>query len=449
MRKRMYWNMEVEPVLNTPQMQELQLKKIQKLVQRLYGVSLFWKNRMDKAKVKPGDIKTLGDFSQRIPVFDKAQRRELFDYYDGDMVKVVAAYIGTHWDELRLMGCTSGSTGEPTTYPHTKRDIEWLTECMSRMLWRIGVRPNSRILHAFGLSMFLAGVPYAMFFQGIGACVFPVGAESGTERVLQFAKYFKPDTLSCTPSLAEYLIEKAPETIGVDVKDLGFKRLFCAGEPGAGVPEVRQKIESAYGAVLFDHGAALGISCDCPEYQGMHHVSDDYVYMELVDQKTLEPIPFEDGAIGVSVQTTLEGEGFVWFRESFGDIFQVFTEPCPCGQSGFRYKVVGRIDDMLKVKGVIVYPASIAGVITGFAPRVTGEFRIVLDEPPPRVVPPLKLKIEYGEGQNEAAIPNLEQEIKEALRSKLKITPQIEWLAPKTLERFTYKAKIIEKTYDD
>ena len=212
---------------------------------------------------------------------------------------------------------------------------------------------------------------------------------------------------------------------------------------------MRKKLETAYGAKLYDHGGSWGISCDYPVYQGMHHVSDDLIYFELINPETGEPVPFEDGATGISVQTTLDGEGFLWLRESFGDIWQVFTEPCPCGQTGFRCKIVGRTDDMLKVKGVMVYPAAIDGVITSFTPRVTGEFRIVLDEPPPRVVPPLKLKVEYGEGVKAADLGNLAKEIEETIHTKLKIRPQIQWLPPKTLERSTYKTRFIEKAYEE
>jgi phenylacetate-CoA ligase len=275
-----------------------------------------------------------------------------------------------------------------------------------------------------------------------------VGAEAGTERILRFAKLFKADTLACTPSLAEHLIEKAPEVIGDRVGSLGIKRLFCAGEPGAGVPEVRKKLETAYGAKLYDHGGFWGISCDYPEYQGMHHVSDDLIYFELIDVETGEPLPFEDGVRGIAVHTTLDGEGILWFRESMGDVFQLFTNPCPCGQTGFRCKMVGRIDDMLKIKGVIVYPAAIDGVITGFVPRVTGEFRIVLDEPPPRVIPPLKLKVEYGESVKKEELKSLAKEIEEKMHTKLKFRPHIQWLPPQTLERSSHKTRFIEKAYE-
>ena len=129
-------------------------------------------------------------------------------------------------------------------------------------------------------------------------------------------------------------------------------------------------------------------------------------------------------------------------------IHQVFTDPCPCGLSGLRYKVVGRSDDMLKVKGVPVYPAAIQGVINGFIPRLTGQFRIVLDVPPPRVIPPLKLKVEYGENVSEAELPTLEKELLNKMHAINKIKPDITWLKPNALERAVKKTQFLEKAYE-
>ncbi len=345
------------------------------------------------------------------------------------------------------MAATSGTSGTPTPYPQTQHDIDLYSELFGRMMWRCGVRPGDRVLHCFGLSMYQAGVPYVQYMQRTGCCILPVGAEAGSARISKFAQEFKPTVLLSTPSFAEHFIEKYKEITGKDVGTIGIKVIICAGEPGAGLPEVRSKIEKAYGAKLFDHGGAMGVSCDCEEYQGMHHLADDSFYIELVDPDTYEPVKWENGATGMMCSTSLDFEGMLWFRETFGDIWEVYTDPCPCGCSGWRYKVVGRADDMLKVKGTMVYPAAIDDVINGFAPRVTGEFRIILDEKPPRVVPPLKLRVEYGEGVTEAELPALEEEIVAACKGKLSITPKIIWTAPYSLERATVKTNFFERNY--
>ena len=265
-------------------------------------------------------------------------------------------------------------------------------------------------------------------------------------------KLFKVNVFLGTPSLALHLIERAPDVLGESVKSLGLKLILCAAEPGAGIPEVRQRLESEYGAKVFDHGGGLGASCDMPVYQGMHWLSDDFCYYELVDPKTFEPVKMEDGATGLAVYTSLEPEAALFFfnlRFTMNDVHQVFTSPCPCGGSGFRYKIVGRADDMLKVKGVPIYPAAIEGVIHSFAPRLTGSFRILLEVPPPRVVPPLKLKVEYGQDVQEQDLKALEIEIGEKMHHDIKIRPAITWLKPGTLERATKKTQLLEKLYDN
>jgi phenylacetate-CoA ligase len=208
-------------------------------------------------------------------------------------------------------------------------------------------------------------------------------------------------------------------------------------------------LENAYGCRIFDAGAGFGFSCDHDEYQGMHWLGDDLCYYELVDPETKRPIAMEDGAIGEAVFTSLAGEGMVFVRQSLGDIHQVFTDPCPCGRSGFRYKVVGRSDDMLKVKGVMVYPSHIKGVLNDFFPRVTGEMRIVLNEKPPRVVPPLTIKVEHSENSRKDDLDKLGEEIIAAMRRRLKISPRIVWVEPGSLERSHYKGQVFEKRFEE
>ncbi len=122
---------------------------------------------------------------------------------------------------------------------------------------------------------------------------------------------------------------------------------------------------------------------------------------------------WKDGAIGEKILTSLDWEAAPPFRYAIGDIIQIFTEECECGTKGFRIKFVGRVDDMLIVKGINVFPSAIRNVINSFIPKVTGAFKIILDHPPPRVVPPLKMKVEFGQGMSENEIKVLDLEIGE------------------------------------
>ncbi len=449
---RKYWNMESEEKLNTPEIRELQWQKLQKALKWQYENTPFNRERFDKAGVRPEDIASFADFARAIPVAGQAEVREVIGRVGLDMKKLMLHLFGkSRVDDLYLLTTTSGTTGIPTPYPNFRKAIAGAREIMCRAAWRMGIRPGDTIGLCFGLSMHAAGTPQVLWYQDFpGITVVPIGAEAGTEKILLFMKMFGVNVFTGTPSLALHLIERCQEVLHEPIKNLGIKVLILGAEPGAGIPEVRQKLESEYGAKVFDAGAGYGCSCDYPVYQGMHWIADDAAYYELVNPETMEPVPLEHGATGIMVGTSLEPETAVWFdmRFTLGDIHQVFTEPCPCGRSGFRYKVVGRSDDMLKVKGVPVYPAAIEGVIHSLPEKLTGAFRIVLDEPPPRVVPPLKLKVEFAPGVSADELPALEKEIGERMHRLLKIRPAISWLAPMSLPRAEKKTQLLEKTYE-
>ncbi len=452
--ERKYWDMEMEPLLNTPEMREIQWEKLQKAIRYCYDKVPFDRQRMDKAGVKPEDIKSLDDFARAVPYAGQAEFRELIGEVGMDMDKMFEALFGEErLSDLYLLTTTSGTTGVPTPYPFFRKGVERHSDILSRGSWRMGIRPGDRIGVCFGLSMHAAGTPNILWYLDYpGVTLVPIGAEAGTERILQLLKLFKVNVFTGTPSLALHLIERAPEVLGESVKSLGLKILALGAEPGAGIPEVRERLESEYGAKVFDLGAGIGGSCDHPVYQGMHWLADDFAYYELVDPETKEPVPMEHGATGLAVMSPLEPEKALFIcnlRITLNDIHQVFTDPCPCGRSGFRYKIVGRADDMLKVKGVPVYPAAIEGVIHAFVPRVTGAFRIVLKERPPRVVPPLELKVERGHDVNESDLPALESEIQEKMHKDVKVRPAITWLEPDTLERATKKTQLLEKAYEE
>jgi len=448
--ERPYWNMEVEPKFNTPEMRQMQNDLFVANIQSMYDKIPLNKKRMDEAGLRPSDVKSLDDL-QKIPVYGQPEMRELIAEVGFDMQKILEMTMGAAKDDIYVMAATSGTTGMPTPYPVTRAGLPGMREINNRMLWRCGVRPGDTMVLAFGLSMFLAGSPTLLALEEFpGITIIPVGAEAGTTRIINFSRLFGGDVLTCTPSLALHMIEKAPEVMGDSVKALGYKILLCGAEPGAGIPEVRKRIETEYGAKLFDGGAGLGVSCDYPEYQGMHWIGDDVVYYELVDPDTGKNVPLEDGNTGLGVFTTLTAQGgaLSGIRLTMGDVHQVFTSPCPCGKSGFRYKIVGRTDDMLKIKGVMVYPAQIKDVVESFAPKTTGAFRILLDEPPPRVVPPVKLKIEFGKDLGAEDLEQLKKDVEEKMHQAVKIRPQIEWIEPDTLERSDKKTQYIEKLYE-
>jgi phenylacetate-CoA ligase len=286
----------------------------------------------------------------------------------------------------------------------------------------------------------------------MGVRAIPVGSEGGTERMLKMAELLKPKAMLGTPATAEYLIEQCPKVLGKPVGELGIKIILCAGAPGAGLPEVRKRIESAYGCKLYDStGGGWGlhhVSCDASEYSGMHVACEDYaIWYDLVDPGTGKPVELVDGAIGHGLVTSFDHEAAPAFKYAMGDLLQIYTETCACGVPGVRFKMLSRVDDMLILKGINVYPAAVKNVVASFIPRVTGEIRILLAEPGPKVEPPLKIRVEWGL-VNQQDLSGLKKEIEEKLSKQLRCRADIEWVAPETLERatgLTAKGKLIEK----
>jgi phenylacetate-CoA ligase len=329
--------------------------------------------------------------------------------------------------------------------------VDVLNEMHCRKYWRAGLRPGHIVLQALSLSMFTGGLPLSDGLQAMGLCCVPVGIEGGTKRIIDFLELTKPQVIIATPSFGEYLIEKAPSLLGKEAKDLGIRWFFCAAEPGGGIPAVRERLHKGFNARVFDHtggGHAFhGICCGDKEYRGMHFISPDHCILELIDPETKKPLKMADGAIGEMVFTFIDWEGGPFLRYVLGDMLQIYTKPCECGFPGIRFKILGRGDDMLIVKGVNIYPSAIKDAISHFHPRTTGALKILLDQPGPLVKPPLRLKLEYGPDVMQNELPILKEELKKYIRDNLRVNPEIELVPPDSIPLetgATGKVKLIE-----
>jgi phenylacetate-CoA ligase len=331
---------------------------------------------------------------------------------------------------------TSGTTGDPTYYGFTQEDIALTDATWARAMAHIGVGRGDTVLHAFGLSMFLAGVPLVRALERMGARPVPVGAEVGSEKLRKIAAHMRPVAICCTPSYGLYLIEQG------DLSELGIRHVICAGEPGAGIPEIAARLSEGFGGatvtdVLGGIHAVMNVSCSART--GMHMLAEDHAIQQLVDPDTGLDVPLTHGAVGVRLKTTLSWRAQPQLRASVGDVYEVLTDPCACGLTSPRTRVLGRTDDMLIVKGVKLYPAAVQSLIHEMRPRLTGFFRIVLAAPGPRVVPPLRMEVEVADdGDGEAVL-----ELARRMHSRYSVTPSITAVAHGSLPRTAHKAKLI------
>ncbi len=429
----------------------LKFEKLKKQIAYVFTNEDYYKQRFLEAGVtSPDDIRSLDDF-RRLPAFlDKQRHRQSQELSLERYGHPFGLHLTAPLETVVHIAATSGTTGQPTFYAFTKRDLATNHLIMARLFSLMGLRPGDTVLHAFGLSLWLAGITIVQALEAFGARPVAVGAEGGIPKILRYIQYTRPRALFATPSLVSHLIERAPQEIGVTVGDLGIEMLFCSGEPGVGLAAFRERVTEAYGARIFDmtggawHNAT--ISCGSAGYHGMHYMAEDHCFRyDLTDPITKQPIAIEDGAVGEAIHTALGYEAAPAFRNATGDILKLDVNECPgCGRFGVRMSITGRADDILNVKGVKVYPSALHDVVLMFHPRASGQMRIRLDAPPPLVVPPLKLVVEAGESLPQAEWDALADDIARRCRELLAIRPAVAVVAPGSLPRSNQKTKLIE-----
>jgi phenylacetate-CoA ligase len=448
------------PELNRMSQEEIRRYQEKKLSQQLkycYDNSELYKQKFDEAGASPEDIRTIDDL-RNLPIFmTKDEERKSAQASLEKYGHPFGLHLCAPVEDIYLTGTTSGTTGTPTfSYTFTEKDINFVGRQLGHRLSLAGVGKGDRVVFFFALGIY-ATTMTLWGLRWLGALPIDIDARAGTELLLQFMELTRPTYLACTPSLAEFLIKRSPSILKKDVGEFRLRGLLTTGEIGIATPEVKRKLESAYGCRAYDYwspcGNCMGISCDSDEYYGLHAVAPDVCtsYDDLVDPITKEPVDSDvDGAIGEMVHTSLEREACPAVRYAYGDVVQISTHECPgCGFKGKRAKLIGRADDMLIVKGVNVYPSAIREIVSTFMPDITGEMRIVLDAPPPRVIPPLRLKVEHGNNIGRADLPDLAQRISTVLHNKIKIRPEIELVPPGTLPKETRKTPVFEKNYEE
>ena len=445
-RTRPFWN-EASEMLCGKELAALRLEKLRRQVAYCAKRSPFYAELFRQAGIQPDTIESVEQWKDLPVLLDKPKLRECQDASLAGEGHAFGSHLCAPLAKVVSVFSTSGTTGTPTFYCYTKKDLRAHAEMCKRVFWRTGLRPGDSILWGFGLGGFVA-TSLLPVLADMGVRVIPVGAEAGTEKLVQFARLTKPDTLIGSPSFLKYLIESVPERTGKAVSHLGIRRIITGSEPGAGLPEIRKRLLDAYDAPIFDmYGPAnqfAFVSCGTETYHGMHVLAGDYgIWDDLRDPLSGEPVPFEDGAVGNMILTELEKEAAPYLRYAMDDVIEISIGECECGIVGPRIRVVGRADDMLIVKGVNVFPAAIQNVLAGFIPEVTGALKIHLDRPPPLVTPPLRLTVEYGEGTVSEALPALARRIIKKTRELLTVSPEITFLPPASLGRSTRKTPLL------
>ena len=329
------------------------------------------------------------------------------------------------------MSSSSGTTGSPTYSGFTLKDREITNDNQARALVRLGIVPGDVVMHASVLSMWIAGIPGVDSMMAYGVCLVPVGALSGVERVAQIARDTRPKSIKCTVSFAQYLAKHMEERTGIDPATLGLEKVVVFGEPGGSIPEIYEPLEKRFGgAMVHDIMGATGChsptGISCEEHNGIHFYAEDNAMFEICDPESLQSLPIEDGVEGEIVFTGLERECGPLIRWRDKDIIQVTTEPCRCGRPGPRMLFKGRVDDMLLVKGVNVFPNAVRDVINKTSDLTTGNIRIVKSGPGPVVPAPVLVKVEVKAGLPDQTKQALAGDLGNAIHHQLRFRATFE-----------------------
>lgn len=428
-----YYDRAVE-TLDREELKKLQLQKFKAGMSEIWGKNMFYTEKWKASGIaSPDDIKTWEDF-YRLPFTKKSelvQDQEQNGPYGTNVTYGLDQYVRLHQ--------TSGTTGKPLKWLDTDESWDWWAKCWCFVFSGAGVTKNDKVFFPFTFGPFIG---FWAAFEGarkLGAISIPAGGQDTNTRINSILEN-KPTAIACTPSYALRLAEAAAEQ-GIDMAASSVLRTIHAGEPGASIPSTKEKLQKGWGARCFDHHGMTemgAISFTCQQYNGGTHINESEFIMEVINPETGQHCA--EGESGELILTNLGRWGMPNLRYRTGDRVIMNTSRCECGRTFARLEggVIGRVDDMLIIRGVNVFPSALENIVRSY-PEVA-EFMIEVRKV--KEMDDLKLKLEINESQySPEKIKETIRAIVEDVRNKLQIRVETEHAAAGTLPRFEMKAK--------
>lgn len=433
-----YWfhNLERE---RPDQREQRILAKLQAQVAWAYERSSFYRVRWDSAGVGPRTLRTLEDLN-RFPVITKAELRA-----DQAANPPFGSYLCIAPTEVARIHGTSGTTGKPTAFAVGRDDWTRIANAHARVQWAMGIRPSDTVFIGSFFSLYMGSWATLAGADRLGAAAFPFGAgvQGQTLMAVRWLKEMRPSAFYGTPSFALHLAEVARGE-GIDPRDFGLKILFFSGEPGAGIPATRRKIEETYGGICCDSGSMAEMTPwahlgECSHRTGMH-LWQDVVYTQVCDLESYLPVPF--GAEGTPIYTHLERTSQPMIRLLSGDLTTWTDEPCPCGRTYPRLPrgIYGRIDDQFTVRGENILPSSIEDVLLAI-PGYGGEYRIVVSRTETMDELVVQAEVDAATQADSERARQFHERLERELRTTLGVRSTVRVEAPGTLPRTEFKAR--------
>ncbi len=414
--------------------QILQLRRLRETLERVYESVLFYRKALDEAQIKPTDISSLSDIV-RLPFTCKSDLR---NHYPFGLLAVPVEHVAR-------FHASSGTRGKPTVVAYTKRDLAYWSHIVARGLSCAGALAGDRFHNAYGYGLFTGGLGLHYGVEELGAAVIPVSG-GNTARQVRLIEDFRPRGISGTPSYVLNIGEEM-QALDLDPRQTSLEYGILGAEPWS--EALREEIQNTFGIKAMDiYGLSEvigpGVAIECWEAQNRLHIAEDHFLTEVIDPKTTLPVPF--GELGELVFTSLTKEAFPIIRYRTGDIASINPEPCSCGRTLMRMsRIKGRLDDMLIIRGVNVFPTEIEYVllqVNDIAPN----YQVVIDQLGP--LDSLEVHCEvspefHRATSTKASDPrfvNLHKNILQSLKSELGISIGLKIHPPGTIARSEGKA---------
>jgi phenylacetate-CoA ligase len=407
----------------------LQAQRLRAMLADILPKNAFYADRFARANLKAADIQAPADLS-RLPFTTKSDL--LADQTEHPPYGRVLTYPIQRYTRMHQ---TSGTSGQPLRWLDTPESWSWCLNCWRQIYDRVGIRSDDRLFFPFSFGPFLGFWSAFEEASRRGLFILPGGGMSSAARLRHLLDHAVTVVL-CTPTYALRLAEVAAEE-GIDLVHSAVRALIVAGEPGGSVPAVRERIEAAWGARVFDHSGmteAGPLMVECQTQSGGMHVLETECIVEVIDPDT--GVLVSDGDVGELVLTNLGRWGSPLLRYRTGDLARIDPAPCPCGRVERRLKdgILGRTDDMVHVRGNNLYPSAVEAVIRQVAE--VAEYRVEVDSSGP--LPSLNVEVEpVATAKAASVVDRVERAIRDALLFRARVVA----VAPGSLPRFEMKAR--------
>jgi phenylacetate-coenzyme A ligase PaaK-like adenylate-forming protein len=429
------WDRQAE-TMSADERAALQSQRLGALVTRLAGTSPFYQQRLAEAGVEPGATVTLDDL-HGLPFTTKP---DLWDHYPWGMLTIPR-------EQVVRVHASSGTGGRPTLSAYSRGDLTLWAEMCARALGCAHADGTTTVQVSYGYGLFTGGLGLHQGAELVGCTVVP--ASSGqSARQVALLRDLGAEILCCTPSYAARLGEVLVEE-GIEAGQLALRAGLFGAEPWS--EALRVKLEAALGLKALDlYGLSEvigpGVACECLETQSGLHVNEDHFLVEVIDPATGAPVgPGERGEL---VFTTLTREAMPLLRYRTGDIATLNRSPCPCGRTLARMsKVLGRVDDMLVVRGVNVYPSEVEAVLLA-QPGVGAQYLLVVDRTQTMAALEVVCELAGVEPAGADQVEGVRAAVAVALERRLGLRPEVQVLAAGALPRVEIgKARrVVERT---